>query len=81
MPLFLRGDSGFASLDLYEVPENQNCKYVIRLKENGKLRELAEDLNQALYHATKFNQVDYVVEYDEFMYQEGSWSHPRRVIF
>lgn len=81
MPLFLRGDSGFASPDLYEVLEDKNCKYAIRLKENAKLRELAGDANQALYHATKFNQVDYAVEYGEFMYQAGSWSHPRRVVF
>jgi len=58
MPLFLRGDSGFASPDLYEVLEDKNCKYAIRLKENAKLRELAE-----------------------FLYQAGSWNHPRRVVF
>jgi len=81
MPLYLRGDSGFASPDLYEVLESKDCKYAIRLKENAKLRELAGDENQALYHATRFNQVDYAVEYGEFMYQAGSWSHPRRVIF
>lgn len=81
MPLYLRGDSGFASPDLYEVLEAKDCKYVIRLKENSKLRALAEDANQALYRATKFNQVDYAVEYGEFLYQAGSWSHPRRVVF
>lgn len=81
VPLYLRGDSGFASPDLYEVLEDKNCKYAIRLKDNAKLRELAEDKNQALYHATKFNQLDYAVEYGEFMYQAGSWNHPRRVVF
>ena len=81
MPLYLRGDSGFVSLALYEVLEDRNCKYAIRLKENAKLRELAEEENKALYRATKFNQVDYAVEYGEFLYQAGSWSHPRRVVF
>jgi len=81
IPLYLRGDSGFATPDLYEVLEEKDCKYAIRLKENAKLRELAEMENQALYRATKFNQVDYAVEYGEFMYQAGSWSHPRRVVF
>jgi hypothetical protein len=81
MQLYLRGDSGFASPDLYEVLESKNCKYAIRLKENAKLREFAEDKNQALYSATRFNQVDYAVEYGEFMYQAGSWNHPRRVVF
>lgn len=81
MPLYLRGDSGFASPDLYEVLEDKNCRYAIRLKENAKLREFAGDESQALYRATKFNQVDYAVEYGEFLYQAGSWSHPRRVVF
>ena len=54
---------------------------IIQLKENAKLREFAEDENQALYRATKFNQVDYAVEYGEFLYQPGTWSHPRRVVF
>lgn len=79
--LFLRGDSGFASPGSYEVLEDKNCKYAIRLKENAKLRELAEDENQALYRATKFNQVDHAAEYGEFMYQVGLWSHPRQVVF
>lgn len=81
IPLYLRGDSGFASPDLYEVLEDKNCKYAIRLKDNAVLRAMAEEKNQALYRATKFNQVDYAVEYGEFMYQAGSWSHPRRVVF
>lgn len=68
IPLYLRGDSGFASPELYEVLEDKNCTYAIRLKENAKLRELAEDENQDLYHATKHNQVDYAVVYGEFMY-------------
>ncbi len=79
--LYLRGDSGFATPGLYEVLEEKDCKYAIRLKENAKLRELAEAENQALYRATKFNQVDHAVEYGEFMYQAASWSHPRRVVF
>ena len=81
MPLYLRGDSGFASPKLYEVLENKDCKYAIRLKENAKLRELAENEDQALYRATRFNQVDYAVEFGEFLYQAGSWTHPRRVVF
>lgn len=43
MLLYHRADSGFVSPKLYEVLEDRNCKYAIRLKENTKLRELAED--------------------------------------
>ena len=34
-PLYLRGDSGFASPDLYEACEENDCKYAIRLKQNS----------------------------------------------
>lgn len=81
MPLYLRGDSGFASPDLYEACEENDCKYAIRLKQNKTLVKYAADADDALYRATRENQVDYAVEYGEFDYQAGSWSHPRRVIF
>ena len=35
----LRGDSGFATPDLYKQCEENGKSYVIRLKENGILRE------------------------------------------
>ena len=81
MPLYLRGDSGFASPDLYEACEENDCKYAIRLKENKTLIKHAADTDEALYRATRENQLDYAVEYGEFEYQAGSWSHPRRVVF
>lgn len=68
LPLYFRGDSGFASPDLCEVLEDKNCKYAIRPRENAKLLELAEEGNRALYRATRFNQADYAVEYGEFLY-------------
>lgn len=81
LPLYLRGDSGFAAPELYETLEDNDCKYAIRLKLNKNLAALASDEDAALYRATKENAVDYAVEYGEFMYQAGSWSHPRRVVF
>ena len=81
MPLYLRGDSGFASPELYEACEEYDCKYAIRLKLNNTLRKYAADADDALYRATRCNQVDYAVEYGEFYYQANGWSHPRRVVF
>lgn len=69
LPLYLRGNDGFASPDLYEACEENDCKYTIRLKDNAALRKLAADTDEALSRATKDNQVDYAVEYGEFMYQ------------
>ena len=81
IPLFLRGDSGFASPDLYEILEKYDCKYAIRLKENSTLRGFVAKADEALFNETKLNQIDYAVKYGEFKYQAGSWSHPRRVVF
>lgn len=81
LPLYLRGDSGFASPGLYNACEENDCKYAIRLKQNSTLIKYATDADEALYRATKYNQVDYAVEYGEFEYQAGTWPHPRRVVF
>lgn len=81
LPLYLRGDSGFASPDLYEACEENDCKYAIRLKLNKTLMELAKDKADDLACAVRHNMVDYAVTYGEFEYQAGTWSHPRRVVF
>ncbi len=81
LPLYLRGDSGFASPEVYEACEENDCKYAIRLKLNKTLLALAEDEAEALLKATRHNMVDYAVTYGEFMYQAGSWLRPRRVVF
>ena len=80
IPLLLRGDSGFATPELYKQCEYNGVSYVIRLKENSKLHELAMDISDQLTLATKYNMMDYVVEYGEFEYQAGSWDYPRRVV-
>ena len=79
--LYLRGDSGFASPELYEACEEHDCKYAIRYKENKKIREFAASEDEALTRATKDNVVAYAVEYGEFMYRASTWTHSRRVVF
>ena len=81
LPLYLRGDSGFAAPLLYETCEDWDCKYAIRLKVNKNLLALAEDSENDLRKATMYNAIDYAVTYGEFMYQAASWNHPRRVVY
>ena len=78
--LLLRGDSGFATPDLYKQCEENGTSYVIRLKENNNLREKASYLIDELDEITKENKVDQAVVYGEFMYQAGSWPYERRVV-
>lgn len=81
LPLYLRGDSGFASPSLYEALEDNDCKYAIRLKLNQTLLKYAADADEALIDATRFNQIDYAVTYGKFMYQANGWLHPCQVVF
>ena len=78
--ILLRGDSGFATPDLYKQCEENGTCYVIRLKENGILRKKASYLVDELDEITKNNKVDYAVAYGEFMYRASSWPYERRVV-
>ena len=78
--ILLRGDSGFATPDLYKQCEENGTSYVIRLKENGILRKKASYLVDGLDEITKNNKVDYAVAYGEFMYRASSWPYERRVV-
>lgn len=76
----VRGDSGFAVPNLYEIAEQYGVKYVIRLKANAILYKYAEEFEPLLEKKCKHNAVDYQAVYGEFDYQAGSWNKPRRVV-
>ena len=78
--ILLRGDSGFATPDLYKQCEENGTSYVIRLKENGILRGKTSHLVDELDEITRNNKVDYAVVYGEFMYKAKSWPYERRVV-
>lgn len=77
--IYLRGDSGFADVMLYESLESNGVTYAIRLKESGPLRNAAVDYVTELCELTKENKVDYAVAYGEIFYKADSWLYPRRV--
>ena len=79
--LYSRGDSGFATPELYDLFEDNDVKYAIRLKINKTLLRMAQDKDESLTKATRFNMVDYAVTYGEFYYRASSWREPRRVVF
>ena len=78
--LFARGDSGFATDELYSLFETNGTSYAIRLKENAVLRKLAKDLDFELYDLTQEDAVSYAAIYGEFEYKASSWDYPRRVV-
>ena len=80
IPILLRGDSGFSTLNLYKQCKENGTRYVIRPKENGILRGKASYLVDELDEITRNNKVDYNVVYGEFMYKAKSWPYERRVV-
>lgn len=78
--VFVRGDSGFATPELYDLCEKYGMQYAVRLKENGVLRNLAAPVVAELIKSIKGNLVDHAEIYGEFMYEAKSWSKPRRVV-
>ena len=80
MNLFLRGDSGFATPELYTQCETNGVSYVIKLKSNKTLLKMASELQSELDDMVKDNITKHAVVYGEFYYQAGSWDYPRRVI-
>jgi len=80
--MFVRGDSGFATDELYSVCEEYEAKYSVRLKENEVLKKLAKPIEDRLYTKIKnsHNSIDYAVAYGEFIYKAKTWERPRRVV-
>jgi hypothetical protein len=75
--VLVRGDSGFATPELYELCEEYGAKYVIRLKNNQILKKIGIELQFANPNVdiTKSEE-----QYFLFDYQAKSWSHSRKVV-
>lgn len=78
--LFARGDSGFATPELYDLFEDEGVGYFIRLKVNSVLRKKAKPFDMKLFGHVKYNMVDYACVYGQFYYQASTWRHPRKVM-
>lgn len=74
--ILVRGDSGFATPEIYELCEAFGSDYVIRLKSNRKLTHLAEEL---VYYDDNHPWDEKETYYHSVSYQAGSWPKSRRV--
>lgn len=76
--IVLRGDSGFAVPELFELAETKGHKYAIRLKSNARLQKDAQAMADQVLNPDKLHERQ--VHYQEFLYKADSWSRARRVI-
>lgn len=76
MFLAVRGDSGFAKPEIYDLCEKEQVKYIIRLKVNARLKSIAQ--RKVLYGPdTDLTQKE--SQYFTVDYQAGSWKTARKV--
>lgn len=69
--LILRGDSGFATPDIYALSEEYNFNFVIRLKKNARLNQVAtEAIDPSLFSKSTDHEV---CTYEELDYKAKSW--------
>jgi hypothetical protein len=78
--ILVRGDSGFAVPDLYELCNYYEIEYLIKLKANATLHKLASFNMNLFMESYKTDYSIYHVYFDEFFYQAKSWAEERRVI-
>lgn len=76
--IVLRGDSGFAVPERFELAEAKGHKYAIRLKANARLQREAQAMADQLLNPDKLHERQ--VHYREFLYKADSWSRARRVV-
>jgi hypothetical protein len=75
--LYFRGDAAFAKPELYELLEDEDIGYAIRLPANRVLQErISHLLTRPVGRPPKKPQVFHA----SFSYQAESWSKPRRVV-
>ena len=78
--IILRGDSGFAAPEVYDLCEEFGVEYIIRLKENPVLREKFAVVEAEMTYKIQENGISAHCITAENTYKAQSWSCERRVI-
>lgn len=75
-----RGDSGFATPELYDLCDLFGVEFLVKLKANAKLHNLSQDFVKRFNEAYCKGFGKHHVMYDDFSYHAASWSRPLRVV-
>ena len=74
--ILIRAESGFATPELYDLCEEKEHQYVIRLKRNARLFKIAEQFVQVGDETEWSQREEY---FYSIRYRTGTWKHDRRV--
>jgi hypothetical protein len=77
----IRADAGFALPALYDYCEGEGIELTVALLHNSRLAAAGAGLLAAALHQSIVAGGEKVRRCAETIYQAGSWSHPRRVVF
>src|SRR5690625_3556380 len=77
--IIIRGDSGFATPELYKLCEELGADYVIRLKANQRLQRIAAEFESQITSEIDIHE-GYHVYFREFTYKAASWDKSRKVM-
>lgn len=75
-----RGDSHYATPEVLETLEAMDCRYVLGLAGNDKLKALAAPWCEDAALRRALGAKDKTRRFHQGVYQAGSWNRPRRVI-
>jgi len=81
VPIALRADAGFAVPALYDYCEAEGIELTIALLHNSRLATEASGLLAAAVQQSVAAGGETVRLCAEIVYQAGSWTHPRRVVY
>lgn len=78
--ILVRGDSGFATPEMYDLCDLFDVEFLIKLKANAKLHKSSEELIERFNEAYGKDFSKQHIMYDDFSYQAQRWSRPLRVV-
>ena len=78
--ILVRGDSGFAVPDLYDLCEKYGVHYLFKLKANATLHKLSSYEEELFLTRYKMDYSKYHCQYDDFFYQAKVWKKSRCVV-
>ena len=77
--IIFRGDGGFCRHKMFDWCERNNVQYIVGISQNNRLNTMLAPIMQKAEEAYSKGAEKQRL-FDQFQYQAGSWSRPRKII-
>lgn len=78
--ILIRGDSGFATPEIYDLADEFGVHFIVKLKANATLYKLSKGAFNNFLTSQGKDYSKYQVQYEVFDYTAQSWSYAQRVV-